>query len=181
MTTLINTLTTETETLKIQYIAKSKEWAVQTYDKNEEKMNWGVAEWCAFLGIQAEIIEVTANKDGQAVLVKRAKYPNGFFNTANSKTSDNAQKQVRKIKNQSKEEFVSNAVVNAEKHYEMSIEKLAYRIEAKKLDLNSLKVKTAHIGNNIETVLTDGFKTVKAFTILAWGQINAPHYRYLIK
>ena len=65
--------------------------------------------------------------------------------------------------------------------HESSIEKLAYRIEKKELDQSKLKTKTSHIGVNIETVLTDGEKTVRAWTIIASGMIQRPHYRYLVK
>jgi len=47
--------------------------------------------------------------------------------------------------------------------------------------LSKLKVQTSHIDVNIDTTLTDGEKTIKAFTILAEGAIQRPHYRYLIK
>ena len=66
-------------------------------------------------------------------------------------------------------------------HYNNSIEKLAFRIEAKGLNIENIKTVTAHVGVNIETTLTDGIKTVRAFTIIAGGPIQRPHYRYLIK
>jgi len=69
----------------------------------------------------------------------------------------------------------------AEKHYDESINKLAYRIEQKGLNIDKIYVQTSHIGVNINTILTDGEKTVKAFTIIASGDIQRPHYRYLIK
>ena len=69
----------------------------------------------------------------------------------------------------------------AEDHYENSILKLADRIEKKELNQSNLLVKTAHVGVNIETTLTDGEKTVRAFTIIAEGEIQRPHYRYLVK
>lgn len=78
------------------------------------------------------------------------------------------------------EMYVEMMVGNAISHYEDSIAKLAARIEAKGLNVSNLKVKTSHIGVNIETVLTDGSKTVKAFTIIAEGQVQRPHYRYLV-
>lgn len=68
-----------------------------------------------------------------------------------------------------------------EAHYEQSIEKLAFRIAQKGLNQESLTVTTSHIGVNIETTLTDGIKTVRAFTIIASGEIQKPHYRYLVK
>ena len=79
------------------------------------------------------------------------------------------------------EHHVEKMVKNAIKHYEFSIEKLAARIEKKGLNQEILKVVTSHIGVNIETTLTDGNKTVRAFTIIAEGEIQRPHYRYLIK
>jgi hypothetical protein len=37
------------------------------------------------------------------------------------------------------------------------------------------------VGVNFETTLSDGEKIVRAFTIVASGEIQKPHYRYLIK
>lgn len=78
-------------------------------------------------------------------------------------------------------EFPKRMKKEAEEHYENSIEKLAYRIKKKNLNQNKLKVLTFHVGVNIETVISDGNKTVRAFTIIAHGLIQRPHYRYLIK
>jgi len=79
------------------------------------------------------------------------------------------------------EQHVEKMVENAIEHYKFSIEKLAARIEKKGLNQEVLKTVTSHIGVNIETTLTDGNKTVKAFTIIAEGDVQRPHYRYLIK
>ena len=181
MKNLINILTAETKTLKEQYVEASKNWAIKIYQENQDKKTWRCEEWCKFLGVEPRYKKQMAAKDGKMIEVSVPFYPDGFFNTSASKTLDNAQKQVRKITNHTEESFLAEAINNAEKHYANSIEKLAYRINEKGLDLNNLKVETAHISNNIETILTDGFKTVRAFTILAWGEVNAPHYRYLVK
>ena len=79
------------------------------------------------------------------------------------------------------EQHIEKMVNQAIEHYEFSIEKLAARIEKKGLNQENIKTVTSHIGVNIETTLTDGNKTVRAFTIIAEGQIQRPHYRYLIK
>lgn len=79
------------------------------------------------------------------------------------------------------EEFVSKSVAKAEQHYKDSIEKLAYRIQEKGLKLESLKVSSVFLGVNLDLTITDGTKAVTAKTILAWGEINRPHYRYLVK
>ena len=79
------------------------------------------------------------------------------------------------------ENFMLAEEKKAELHYEGSIVKLANRIEKKGLIIEKLVVETSHIGVNINTTLTDGEKTVRAFTIIASGEIQRPHYRYLVK
>ena len=79
------------------------------------------------------------------------------------------------------EEYTAKALKASEAHYLFSIEKLAARIEKKGLDQSKLSVVTAHVGVNINTTLTDGNKTVRAFTIIAQGEVQRPHYRYLVK
>ena len=79
------------------------------------------------------------------------------------------------------DQHVEKMVKAAEQHYENSIQKLAARIEKKGLNTENLSVLTSHVGVNINTTLTDGIKTVRAFTIIAEGPIQRPHYRYLIK
>lgn len=69
----------------------------------------------------------------------------------------------------------------AEKHYNNSIEKLAFRIEKKNLELNKLELKTTYLDPNIATTITDGKQTISAYTIIASGAVQKPHYRYLIK
>ena len=79
------------------------------------------------------------------------------------------------------EQHVEKMEKKAVEHYEVSIEKLAKRIEKKGLNQENIRTITSHVGVNIETTLTDGNKTVRAFTIIAHGTIQKPHYRYLIK
>jgi hypothetical protein len=79
------------------------------------------------------------------------------------------------------DKFIDKELKKAELHYESSLLKLAYKIELKKIDIHNMSVVTGHVGVNIDMTLTDGEKTVKAFTIIAEGQIQRPHYRYLVK
>ena len=79
------------------------------------------------------------------------------------------------------EQHVEKMLKNAIEHYNLSIQKLSARIEKKGLNQKNLKIITSHIGVNIETTLTDDIKKVRAYTIIAEGQVQRPHYRYLIK
>ena len=51
----------------------------------------------------------------------------------------------------------------------------------KGLNLTKLKIINAHVGVNFETTFTDGEKTITARTVIASGEIQKPHYRYIIK
>ena len=79
------------------------------------------------------------------------------------------------------DKFIEKQVKEAGEHYESAILKLSAKIESKGLNIEKLEVKSGRVGVNFETTLTDGEKIVRAFTIVASGDIQKPHYRYLIK
>ena len=78
-------------------------------------------------------------------------------------------------------DHVERMVKAAEKHYTNSIAKLALRIEKKGLNQDKIEMTTGYVDVNITTTITDGEKVVKAWTIIAGGEIQKPHYRYLVK
>ena len=49
MENLINILKKETETLKVQYIAKTKEWARDQFDVIMVRSGWDNLQWCKFI------------------------------------------------------------------------------------------------------------------------------------
>ena len=85
------------------------------------------------------------------------------------------------ITSQGKEGYILKSEKHAIEHYEVSLSKLAERISKKELDIEKLKVVSSGMGVNIEIILSDGNKSVKAWTIIASGEIQRPHYRYLVK
>lgn len=150
MKKLINILTEQTQSLKVQYIKQTEKWAKEQYLRNIQRRN-----------------------DYYSKKIKD--YPEKYLYFEEQRWVFNSPSYIFT------EGFVSISIKNAELHYEMSIEKLAYRILKKGLDIDNINVKTSHIGVNIETIITDHNKTVKAFTVLAYGEVQRPHYRYLIK
>jgi len=156
MKNLIDILTAETQSLKAQYIQFTDEWANQEF--------YRLKQWLE--DYRTWHTENFAKKEMR----------NECFRKEKIKASIPYEVFANKI-----EEFVEKQIKNAENHYTKSIEKLALRIEQKQLNINNLKAVTSHIGVNIDTTLTDGEKVVRAFTIIANGEINRPHYRYLIK
>ena len=152
MTTLVNILKNETQTLKNQYIKLTQGWASEEF-----------------------------NRLRNFVL----KYQEGSPAFGNKQEYWDAQRKYFRLPSSvvrnEQDKYIADSVKNAEVHYEQSIEKLAARVEKKNLEISNLKVETAHVGVNIETVLTDGNKKVVAYTIIAEGEIQRPHYRYLVK
>ena len=94
---------------------------------------------------------------------------------------DNAKLSNHRILRCSKGRWMDMAEKDAHAHYENSLMKLASRIQAKNLNQDKLSMQTSHLGVDIETTITDGDKTVRAWTIIAQGEIQRPHYRYLVK
>jgi len=174
MQALIEILKKETQSLKVQYIEKTIEWARSDYDRLVERATWEEENWAKYLGVGTSVYN-------EGTSTEFVSFEKGFYNTKHAARFDREQTQARKVARMSVDEYLEIAEKNAQHHYEDSIEKLAFRIEKKGLNQDNLSVETAHIAENIETTLTDGVKTVRAFTILAWGQIQRPHYRYLIK
>lgn len=174
MATLVEILRKETTQLKKQYIEKTTQWAENYFNICKTRSKWFEVEWCKFFGIEPEL----ANKGTSMEFLS---YPKGFHSTKNARELHRYQTEIRSILNLGLDKFIQKEVKKAELHYENSILKLAERIEKKSLDINNLNIITSKLGINIEMTLTDGNKTVKAFTIVAEGEIQRPHYRYLVK
>jgi hypothetical protein len=72
---------------------------------------------------------------------------------------------------------------NAEAHYSDSLMKLAERINQKGMDMTNFQLTSGYVGINLEMTMTDGVKSVSAWTIWAAqdSELVSPHYRYLVK
>lgn len=171
---LIRLLFDQTHELKVEYVSSSMAWAEKEFNRIIEMANWSTEKWCEHFDIQPQVYNKGTNLEHNG-------FPLNFYNTSKSKIKREIQAKAIKLHRTGLNKYIRQAEEKAMLHYENSIEKLAYRISKKELDQDNLSVTTARIGRNIETTLTDGIKTVRAFTILAWGEIQQPHYRYLIK
>jgi hypothetical protein len=151
---LTNKLREELQSLKVQYLEKVAEWSLVDYKKCQDLKK----EY-----FSADRNYISTNKNRYYELQKM--YHGKISYILSMRIETYTAKQLKK----------------AELHFECSINKLALRILKKGIDVSKLTMKTGHVGLNIETVLTDGIKSVKAWTIIAEGEIQCPHYRYLVK
>lgn len=172
MDKLVNILKEETESLKNQFLESTEKWAKNQYKILEDRNNFTNVQWCEVLGIEPELRMV----GGKEIL----SFPKNFYNTKDSKTLHNLQNTAQKATQLGEDKYVQLSIKKAEEHYENSILKLADRVKKHGLDIDNITAETSHIGVNIETVISDGEKAVKAHTIIAGGAVQKPHYRYLI-
>lgn len=173
-TSLVGILEIETQSLKNQYIERRITWAEKYFGTCTERKKWNEEKWAEYLGVNTSIANAGTN-------MEFVTFYKGFHNSRESVRYQNLRTESLKIVAGGLEKFLLQEKQKALAHYQNSVLKLAERIAKKGLDISNITVQTSHIGVNINTVLTDGQKTVKAFTIIAEGEVQCPHYRYLIK
>lgn len=173
-TKLVDLLTEQTQSLKEQYVQSCIEWATARYENLVIRSKWKEVDWCEYYGLEPRLVNAGTEREFKS-------FPEGFYNTRLSRRYDKDWTECRKVAKTDKTEYIKQTERNAIDHYTFSIEKLAYRISQKGLDESNIELHTSHVGVNIETTITDGNKTVRAWTIIASGQVQQPHYRYLIK
>lgn len=162
---LINILTEQTEGFRVEYIHRITVWAGDEFARIEA-LSGRTYEYKSF---------------ATPGFVKDKNHWIDYAQGKAYRKAIDARDKARRIVEAGRDAYVTKIIAAANEHYSDSIAKLAGRIRAKGLDVDALIVKTAFVDVNLEIVLTDGSKTVRAFTIIASGPIQKPHYRYLIK
>lgn len=171
---LVQTLKEQTESLRIKYLARIEEYARKEF-KGLEKL--AASAYPSQEGFVKRMQGPTL--DGRNLQAVTHYYDREGFKAHDRAV--NARRMAQNIVEAGLEAHLAKNEKMAENHYQDSILRLANRIEKKNMDQANLSIQTAWIGQNIETIFTDGVQTVKAWTIIAEGPIQKPHYRYLVK
>lgn len=79
------------------------------------------------------------------------------------------------------DEFLVKALQQAEDHYFSGIAKISQRLVYKNMTPKETKILYGRVKVNIELTFVNDKSMVKAWTIIASGPIQRPHYRYLVK
>lgn len=178
MENLKNKLSVQLQEFKAAYLAKTKVWAQQEHQRMVAMSKWSEEQWCNYLGCTPRIVEKDPERPW---LLTGTFFPKNFYNTYQSRTYYNLVRKASGIARMSCENFVRKEEKCAEISFENSLEKLVSRIENKGLNQEKLEVTSSYLDPNLNCTITDGEKTVKAWTIIAQGPIQRPHYRYLVK
>lgn len=168
---LVEKLLFETQELKQQFLDRTEKYCHNYFKVCSERTRWSTIEWCQYFNIEPRYTNAFSSPS----------FPTGFYNTKNSKKYSKLVYEYFLINRFGFEKFLEKELKSAEIHYKNSIEKLALRIAKKELNEENLTLNSSRIGVNFETIITDGKKSVRAWTIIAEGAIQRPHYRYLIK
>lgn len=175
MKSLLEQLTEQTQDLKKQYVSQCETWAINNFSRLQERLTWKDADWCKLMGITPEERKNFKNEVYYT-------FPSGFYNTRNARTLDNLKSEVRRITGWGLEEYLKRERKDAELHYTQSVEKLVFRLNKKGVtDETPIVIKRARVGINLEIAIEHEGKITRAFTIFAEGEIQRPHYRYLVK
>ena len=175
MKTLEQTLREETKELLVMFLEKTKIQAEKEIEHAKMVLSRKTEDWCKIFGIEPRKNFYYIPNSG----IAEFDFPAGFYNTAKSKQKADAERKARGIYYAT--DYIGKSIKTAKNHYENSLLKLVKRVSVKGLNLETLEIKRSGIGINIEMLLTDGEKTVRAWTIVAEGPVQRPHYRYLVK
>ncbi len=171
---LIASLTEQTQEFKALYIEKTKEYAKNYFAFATKQLEKTMEEWCKQFDVEYEYVEYPYAPGKKSFSIKK-------HNLDYHKMKNHINK-LRGVIQLGVEKYEEMEVKNAKKHYTQSIEKLAYRLNKKGIvDGSEFDVKTVSIGVNLNITIKHGDQVTRAFTVIAQGPIQRPHYRYLIK
>jgi hypothetical protein len=164
---LLNELFTQTQDLKESYISKTKEYAKNFYGFAEKENGFSLKEWCEKFGI---------GFDGKNPIVKTREENEKWGRLIERRY------EVKLLTDKGFTAFEEKEVTQAINHYNNSIEKLCFRLNRLGVvDGSEFKIENPRLGINMELYIYYPGGVVHAYTIIAEGPIQRPHYRYLIK
>lgn len=191
---LLDKLYNETAPLKETYVEKMGEWAGNYYDGIRKEVDAGYAAYVDKNGYdeyeKIKTAEMTTNEYFRYYSNPLSKWRYNELSDAEKATYKvrrrlshrNASRwtRINKEADNTKAEFIELKKEEANQYYESTVLKLATRIREIGFNIDNLTLKSSHVDVNFETWISDGEKTYQAFTIIASGPVQRPHYRYLI-
>jgi len=170
---LIERLRTSTTDLKEIYIEKTKKYASEYFDHCIKLNKLTELDW-----LQRYNVKYTEYKHSNGSINF---YPTSFYSKEYKRMSS-VKNEMQTILNEGFESYTNRMVRSAERHYEDSLVKLSNRLNQKGIkDDTNFTIKSGRIGMNFELTIEHESLITKAWTIIAEGPIQRPHYRYLVK
>jgi len=174
---LITDLTEKSQDLKKQYIKATKEYCKRYFERCTINAAQPIEEWYKRFDIKYEIKPDFYQPGKTSIQPCKEEY--------NKKDLYKMRSEIEKcnsIVQTGYKALEEKEVMMANLHYTNSIQKLADRLHEKGItDKTEYKIKSGRVGVNIEMLIEHNGTFTKAWTIIAEGPIQRPHYRYLVK
>jgi hypothetical protein len=172
---LVNVLLEKTTELHVAYINYTKKWSVKSFVYMGKFLEKTEEEQFDQYSVKWEYKSYGVNKP----------FPYPISNDNRSMKNYNRLRndldKYRRIREEGFKKYMDGEVKDANRHYNDSICKLSDRLMKKGVDVKKMTIKTAQVGINIEITIECNGVITRAWTIVAEGEIQRAHYRYLVK
>jgi hypothetical protein len=165
---ILGILMRETHELKLQLLDRTELWAKQSFTRIETNLPSVIDQkksaWNAYNDACVAKLPTWNLEKAYYSIVKKVET-------------------MKKIVSGGVDKYVVDQLNCADAHYQSSLSKLALRITQKGMDMKNFTLVSGYVGINLEMTMSDGAKSVRAWTIWAAedSELVSPHYRYLVK
>jgi len=160
-----------TKTFKKTYLERTKNYIVEHFNHViDTHKDFDNKKWLEVYGREEYYYGFKSTRKSYIAMTNQGKKLRQQFNdfTKINETKTKYNKYIKEEVNKYSQDFDNKLV------------KLASRLEGKGFN-TKIKVTSEHVGVNFNCWVTDGTNSAHAYTIIAEGPIQRPHYRYLIK
>lgn len=172
---LLGMLLDNTEEVKKEYIETTKEYSKREYHVALKDSKLTTSEWLEIYDLDETFVGEKYCKN----YTKTNEYKNYLRRIESMKNSINL---ANDIASKSEIDYVNEKVELAKEHYKFSIEKLTHRLAKKGITVENVKsITNGRVGVNFECYIKHDDILTTAYTIIASGVVQSPHYRYLLK
>ena len=176
---LVQELYKHTIELKELYITKTKESADRTFVWASERKDWSTKQWYDNYNLPYTLKHQGTDRE-YPLLDTKIMSQKGYSLVYSGMCQN--QDKVRLVIKLGLDSYKASLVKDAEKHYLESMEKLSIRLNSKGItDDAKFTITSAKIADNFECYIHHDLGVTKAWTIIAEGPVQQPHYRYLVK
>ena len=184
--TIVAKLTTETAQFRVDFMHQIAEWSITEKQRIDSLATW----YKSFVPVYPKRVAQKMEYTIGGITRTTTTYGRDFSHMTDEQKSDFLKWESMEkwmystgysVSGMSQQDFSKKELKKAEQWFDDSIVKLANKINGKGLNLDALSMSSTYVERNLCTTITDGVKKVKAQTIFACGEINRPHFRYLVK
>jgi hypothetical protein len=171
---IIDQLFAKTADLKAIYLEKTKEYAARHWKYVIKQLARPMEEWYKEYDVKTQVLT-----SGGKEYIEPAR---GEYSKRNVYKMRNQIDRLKSLIEKGFEKFEASELKNAEQHYKDSVLKLNTRLQAKGIvDGCKFEIINSSVGVNLEIMIKHEHGITRAWTIIAEGEIQRPHYRYLVK